>query len=187
MEPEAPGRALTAVDLHPLGGLSADRARAIASRLSRRIDAPCRIAERTTWPAPLLPGREQGDADAVLAALESRASPEALSLGVTAEDLAIPIFTFVFGRARSGGRAALISLARLDPVFYGLPADEDLLVRRAVFEALHELGHVARLGHCEQASCLMRFAGSVEKADLRGAEFCAECARVLPGWMRRAG
>lgn len=185
MSERSPNRALTAVELHPLGGLSPDRARTIAARLSRRVGASCRVAEPAVGPAPLLPGRDQGDADALLAALESHPAQDAVLLGVTAQDLAIPIFTFVFGRARSGGRAAVVSLARLDPAFYGLPADEDELIRRAVLEALHELGHVARLPHCDQPECLMRFAGSVEKADLRGAEFCDACARELPGWLRR--
>jgi archaemetzincin len=176
---------VTAVELHPLGGLSPGRAQAIAARLSRLVDAPCRVAEAALAHAPMLPGRDQGDADALLAALEAHPAEDAVLLGVTAQDLAIPIFTFVFGRARSGGRAAVVSLARLDPAFYGLPADEDELLRRTVLEALHELGHVARLPHCDQPECLMRFAGSVEKADLRGAEFCAACASRLPGWMRR--
>jgi archaemetzincin len=179
-----PNRAVTAVELHPLGGLPPDRARAIAARLSRRVAAPCRVVEPGAGLAPTLSGREQGDADALLGSLESGASEDAVRLGVTAQDLAIPIFTFVFGRARSGGRAAVVSLARLDPAFYGLPADEDALVDRAVREALHELGHVARLPHCDGPECLMRFAGSVEKADLRGARFCEACAARLPGWLR---
>ena len=180
-----PNRAVTTVELHPLGGLPPGRARAIAERLSRRVAAPCRVVEPTAALAPMLSGRDQGDADALLGRLESSVAEDSVRLGVTAQDLAIPIFTFVFGRARSGGRAAVVSLARLDPAFYGLPADEELLVRRGVRELLHELGHLARLPHCDHAECLMRFAGSVEKADLRGAEFCDACAERLPDWMRR--
>ncbi|HET9317292.1 MAG TPA: hypothetical protein VFQ51_17000 [Vicinamibacteria bacterium] len=178
-------QAVRAVDLHPLGGLPPDRARTIAARLSRHVAAPCRVVEAGAGLAPTLHGRDQGDADALLASLESGPAGDAVRLGVTAQDLAIPIFTFVFGRARSGGRAAVVSLARLDPAFYGLPEDEDALVDRAVREALHELGHVASLAHCDSLECLMRFAGSVEKADLRGARFCDECAARLPGWLRR--
>lgn len=181
-----PSRAVTTVELHPLGGLPPGRAHAIAARLSRRVAAPCRVVEPGAGPAPILPGRDQGDADALLESLESGPADAAVRLGVTAQDLAIPIFTFVFGRARSGGRAAVVSLARLDPAFYGLPADEDALVDRAVREALHELAHVARLQHCDGPECLMRFAGSVEKADLRGARFCVACEARLPDWLRAA-
>ena len=59
---------------------------------------------------------------------------------MTSEDIALAIFTFVFGLARQGGRACLVSLARTEPAFYGLPPDQDLRDRRAVAEILHELG-----------------------------------------------
>ena len=180
-----PNRAVTALEVHPLGGLSPDRARAIASLLSRRVSAPCRVVAPAAGRAPMLSGRHQGDADALLRSFEASMTGGAVGLGVTAQDLAIPIFTFVFGRARCGGLAAVVSLARLDPAFYGLPADEDALVQRTVREAMHELGHVAALPHCERQDCLMRFAGSVEKADLRGGEFCVDCAARLPAWLRR--
>jgi archaemetzincin len=169
----------------PLGRLAPARAEAVAARLSRELAVACRVGTSGLAEAPLLPGREQADADVLLSSLESRPETDAVLLGVTAQDLAIPIFTFVFGRARSGGRAAVVSVARLDPAFYGLPPDEEELVARAAREALHELGHLAELPHCERPSCLMRFAGSVEKADLRGAAFCADCEARLPGWLRR--
>jgi archaemetzincin len=178
-------RAATALEVHPLGGLTPGRARTIASLLSRRLSAPCRVVDASAALAPTLSGRDQGDADALLASLETDAPEDRVRLGVTAQDLAIPIFTFVFGRARYGGRAAVVSLARLDPAFYGLPADEDALLQRTVREAVHELAHVAGLAHCDGPECLMRFAGSVEKADLRGQEFCQDCAARLPAWLRR--
>jgi archaemetzincin len=105
-------------------------------------------------------------------------------VGLTALDLAIPIFTFAFGRARKNGRAAVVSLSRLDPVFYGLPADGERLAERATAEILHELGHVAGLVHCSDAACLMTFAGSIEKVDVRGSHFCDACVRALPRWLR---
>jgi archaemetzincin len=172
------------VELVPLSTFSAARAEALAAALSRELPVPCRVAEAEPRGVRLLPGREQADADALLAVLEARAGQDRVALGVSAQDLGIPIFTFVFGRARAGGRAAVVSLARLDPCFYGLPSDEDELMRRAVREALHELAHVAGLPHCTQPLCLMRFAGSVEKADLRGPRFCDACRGRLPAWMR---
>ena len=46
-------------------------------------------------------------------------------VGVTSLDVGLPIFTFVFGRARQGGSAAVVSLARLEPAFYGLAPDAE--------------------------------------------------------------
>jgi archaemetzincin len=128
------------------------------------------------------------DADAVLRLLEARPTPHrALLVGLTSLDIAVSVFTFVFGRARQGAHAALVSFARLDPAFYGLPLDPGLLAKRAVDEIVHELGHAAGLPHCRDAACLMSFAGSVEKADVRGSRFCGECRARLPRWLADAG
>jgi len=173
------------VELVSVGPLSSALASELAARLSRRVHVPCRLGAPEPRPPALLPDRAQVDADALLATLEERADAAQgrLVVGLTTLDLAVPVFTFVFGRARRGGRAALVSLARLDPAFYGLPADSKRLLRRAIDEVVHELGHVAGLVHCHDAACVMSFAGSVEKVDVRGTTFCAPCAEGLPAWL----
>ncbi len=158
----------------------------LAARLSRRVHVPCRVDQAAPLEPPLLQGREQGDADALLALLEAGAGAEReVTVAVVAKDLAIPIFTFVFGRARQGGRAALVSLARLDPAFYGMPEDREILTHRTLVEVVHELGHIALLDHCPDAACVMSFAGSVERVDVRGSDFCGTCAVRLPPWIVR--
>ncbi len=174
------------VQVLPLHGVPPGFVEAIAARLSRRLRAACRVVDGAGLApsAARLPERDQLDADVLLASLLSRPSDgRAVLVGLTARDIAIPIFTFVFGRARLGARAAVVSLARLDPAFYGLPAEPDLTIRRATDEILHELGHAASLQHCRDASCLMAFAGSVEKADARGSAFCGRCRDRLPSWL----
>jgi archaemetzincin len=182
---EAAARA-EALELQPVGGLSPSALDELAERLSRHVELPCRpLPPVPDLPVARLAGRGQLDANALLAALEARAtSPGRLLVGVTAEDIAVPVFTFVFGLARQGGRAAVVSLARTDPAFYGLPEDEELRWGRAVAEVLHELGHLAALEHCADGSCLMSFAGNVERVDARGGRFCPACAARLPAWLR---
>lgn len=182
----ADGSRVREVQLLTLDGLERPLAEEIAARLSRRVSAACRIVECGDGPLQrTLPGRDQLDADALLGALEARPTrDDAVLVGLTTSDIGVPIFTFVFGRARQGARAALVSLARLDAGFYGLPSDPELLARRATDEILHELGHVASLPHCPDASCLMSFAGSVEKVDVRGSAFCDACRDRLPRWLR---
>jgi archaemetzincin len=181
---EEPSR-IDAIHLLPLCPLARSLAEDLAARLSRQVAVPCRVAERLLEAEPpRLPGRDQIDADALLRLLEEGAlDPRFALVGLTAQDLAIPVFTFVFGRARQGGRAALVSLARLDPGFYGLPADGERRAGRAVMEILHELGHLASLPHCPDAGCLMSFAGSVERVDVRGSTFCGRCRERLPPWL----
>jgi archaemetzincin len=97
-------------------------------------------------------------------------------LGVTDVDLYIPILTFVFGEAQLRDTGALISSHRLRPEFYGMPKDPGLLQARLLKEALHELGHTFGLQHCPDYLCVMSASHSVERIDLKQADFCAACA-----------
>lgn len=100
-------------------------------------------------------------------------------LGVTGVDLFIPVLSYVFGEAQLPGRAAVMSLHRLAPELYGLPADPARLAERAEKEAVHELGHTWGLIHCRQPECVMRPSTYVEEIDLKGVRFCGECRRAL--------
>lgn len=173
--------AIEAVWFRAEAGLAHAVAEDIVARTSRRLAVPCHLHPLPWESRPVrLDGREQVDADGLLAALEASAGPGSVHIGLTTLDLGLALFTFVFGRATRNGRAAIVSLARLGPEQYGLAADRNLTVRRAVAEILHELGHVAGLGHCSDVGCIMQFATSVERIDLRGLEFCSSCAAALP-------
>ena len=173
-----------AVDLQPVGTLAPGTLEALAARLSRHVQLPVRTLAPIEIPLRTVSGREQLDAGALLEALEARAADGRLLVGLTGDDIAVPVFTFVFGLARQGGAACVVSLARTAPAFYGLPADLELGHGRAVAEVLHELGHLAGLEHCRDGGCLMSFAGSIERVDSRGSRFCASCATGLPRWRR---
>jgi archaemetzincin len=170
----------------PLAGLAAEEAQALVAHASGHVSASCRLLDPPSGlPLEIVPGRDQVDADRLLVELEQLAGDEGGPLvGIAARDQAIPIFNVVLGRARLGGRAALVSLERLRPEFHGAPPDPALTTRRVIAEILHELGHVAGLAHCPDAGCLMHFASSVERIDLRGLSFCADCGAALPPALR---
>jgi len=178
-----PARLAEAIDLVPIGALGPGALEELAARLSRAVELACHVAEPPPLALERISGREQLDAGRLLAALEPRARERRLLVGVADEDLAVPVFSFVFGLARQGGAACVVSRARADPVFYGLPADPALRDARTVAEIRHELAHLAGLEHCPDRGCLMSFAGSIERADARGVAFCAECRTRLPEWL----
>lgn len=64
-------------------------------------------------------------------------------LGVVDHDLYVSGLNFVFGLV--SGAVAVIALPRLRQGFYGLPEDPSLFQKRALIEAVHELGHTIRL------------------------------------------
>ncbi|HEX5137072.1 MAG TPA: archaemetzincin [Planctomycetota bacterium] len=169
-----------AVRLLRVGAVPQALLRDLAARVSMVASLPCRVGVAAGVEPVALPGRAQVDADRLLLGLEGLPrEPGAVTAGVTDADMGSAIFTHHFGRARHGGRALVISLARLKPEFYGLPQDRGLLLRRASLEFLHELGHVWGLGHCRDNGCIMRFVPTVEGIDNRGTAFCAACASAV--------
>ncbi len=105
------------------------------------------------------------------------------ALAVTSVDLFIPVLTYVFGEAQLEGRAAVISIHRLRPDSYGLPADPVLLGTRTVKEAVHELGHTYGLVHCQDPACVMHASTYAEEIDTKSQHFCEDCLPLV----RRAG
>lgn len=99
-------------------------------------------------------------------------------LGIVDHDLFVPELNFVFGEASR--RVAIISLIRLRQEFYNQPENRDLLHRRVLTEAVHELGHTYGLGHCGNPQCVMFFSNTLMDTDRKGAEFCPRCKSNLP-------
>ena len=100
-------------------------------------------------------------------------------LGVTSRDIYLPGLSFVFGQAQLEGRAALLSVARLQQEFYGFPCDTLLLMKRAATEAVHELGHTFGLVHCRDPRCVMSLSTTVNQVDAKLPEFCGSCSILL--------
>ncbi|MCD6521492.1 archaemetzincin family Zn-dependent metalloprotease [Candidatus Calescamantes bacterium] len=100
-------------------------------------------------------------------------------IGITDRDLYVPGLNFIFGQAELGGRAAIVSIARLKESFYGKEEDLRKLKIRALKECLHELGHTFGLRHCISPGCVMNFSNSIYEVDRKGITFCDSCSRFL--------
>lgn len=101
------------------------------------------------------------------------------SILITDVDIFIPIFTFVFGLAKLNGNTGIVSMHRLDSIFYGLPEDKKLLQSRLTKEIIHEFGHLMGLKHCELYKCVMTSSTVVEELDTKSGNYCNSCKNQI--------
>ena len=97
-------------------------------------------------------------------------------IGILKGDLFVPTFTHVLGEARQAGMHALVSLFRLGPSKDADNPCSSVLFERAAKVALHELGHLFNLTHCEHDNCLMHYSGGLEDLDNSPLYFCRYCS-----------
>jgi predicted Zn-dependent protease len=108
--------------------------------------------------------------------------PGSIKLGIIDEDLysdSHGSLNFIFGEARVGGDSCVISTCRLDPRFYNIPYNERLFHDRVMKEAMHEIGHVLGLAHCDEVRCIMHFSNSIEDTDIKHLQPCDACTGRL--------
>jgi len=125
--------------------------------------------------------RKQFHSNRILVKIHQRAEKSRVNrvLGITNVDLYVPRLNFVFGEAECPGKAALISLCRLEPEFYGNPSNITLFVERSVKEAVHEVGHTFGLAHCRDPTCVMFFSNSILDTDRKNPSFCERCRSLV--------
>jgi archaemetzincin len=126
------------------------------------------------------PKRRQYHSTSILKELLYSLPPDAVkAIGIVPFDLFTPILTFVFGEAQLNGKVAVVSTARLEQNFYGMPPNEMLFERRLIKEVKHELGHTFGLLHCARRSCVMSLATGIADVDRKGLRFCDSCEDFL--------
>lgn len=101
------------------------------------------------------------------------------TLGITSKDIYAEKLNFIFGQAQLKGNAAVVSTARLDPMFYEKSFDIRLLTARAVKESIHEIGHVLGLNHCPNNKCVMSFSNVADDVDKKSENLCNMCKLQL--------
>ncbi len=100
-------------------------------------------------------------------------------LAVVDVDLYSPKYDFVYGEADIKSGVATLSTYRLIPKDQGIHSDVHIFEERIIREATHEVGHLYRLGHCENPKCIMRTCTCLQEVDEAGNELCTACRDKL--------
>lgn len=132
------------------------------------------------------PDRNQYHSTQILEVLEEEAPDHAVKiLGITDEDLFIPILTHVYGEAQLDGTACIVSISRLVKDM-GVEI-VDIGSARIIKEAVHELGHCFNLRHCKDPMCLMHYCRKIDDVDKKISQFCRYCDIILTDSIKSLG
>lgn len=156
-------------------------AKVIAAHLSGYLDLAAETLAPMAIPSEALDeGRIQYNAGTLIAAVEAMPLDDYFKIIALVDvDLFIPLLTHVFGEARQNGRVAVVSLYRLAAHVDGTSPSAGRVLERLAKTALHEMGHLLNLLHCDDERCLMHFSGNLDALDRSTFAFCRYCRRTL--------
>ncbi|MFO7883289.1 MAG: zinc metallopeptidase [Desulfobacteraceae bacterium] len=158
------------VGVLPMGEIDRIIPRAVAAQITGAFGIEAEVLPVAPCPAYAFDSRRvQYNAGLIIKKLEKKQfSGFTKVVALFDDDLFIPVFSFVLGEARMGGRCALVSIYRLkqDPL-------------RAVKVAMHEFGHLMSLGHCMEKGCVMNFSKDIEHLDKISPGMCRFCVENI--------
>jgi predicted Zn-dependent protease len=143
--------ARTSVVLVPIGSFGEPSLSALAAHFRHKLHIDVRVLASVPVPADAYnSSRRQYVGDRLLAQVE-RAHRGGVVIGIIAQDIymAKKAFRFVFSIRDS--RAGVVATARMNPRFFGLPADKELLTSRIEKMTTKDIGALA-LGRRESSN-----------------------------------
>ena len=171
----------------PAGSNLLPAAKVVAGHVTGFLHLACRVLPEIAGPTFALDRhRHQYNAGRIIDYYDQcECSGPAKVIYLVNLDLFEPIFTHVFGESRMGGRVALVSVHRLMTPVAAQPPHKGL--ERVAKVALHELGHLFALPHCDDTGCLMHFSGDCGVLDAIPLLFCRYCRQLLNEALNRYG
>ncbi len=156
----------------------------VARTISQILDIPVQVHNSPLLYNGYSVSRRQFDATSILSCLDTYKRRNLISgplLLVISDDIFRPASRYIFGLARPVTGSSVISCARLDNLFWDLPADDDALIGRLITEGAHEIGHVLGLDHCTDPRCIMSNPRCLDDLDQKKPWLCENCVRKLTG------
>lgn len=152
----------------------------VQRRMQQILDIPLHLGTNPVRINGYSSTHQYYDAHVVLDALQIYKQRHAMTepiLLVLGDDLCTRSGAHLFGISRETVGVSVVSGARLANEFWGLPADDKLLIERIGREGLHEIGHLLGLTHCSDASCIMANPLCFDDLDAKHSWFCHTCTK----------
>ena len=162
---------------------------AIAAVLAAFFATPVDAMPSEAFPAGRVPrrdrlGRSQYDARALLDRASVRLPGDAHSMLMLVN---VDLFVwseqnYAYGWSTLRDRLGVVGFSRLDPGALGEFASDDVpgvILRRGLRVAVHEVGHMFGLGHCQAFRCMMNGIADLEELDATPLRLCPLCLRKL--------
>ena len=120
--------------------------------------------------------RRQYDAKKLLALPTARKRDSLVAvLGVVDADMFAGEKSFVFGLNKPEKGIGIIALSRLSEEFYKKPSNSELFLRRAVTEAIYQVGMAMQLSPCVMKKCVLLPTTTLWRLDSKAQTFCDAC------------
>lgn len=119
------------------------------------------------------------DADELMDRLAERIPLGSRVLAVTDQPMHDEEHWWLYGK---GGNAAIISTAHLWADDAEGDSRHPLFRERLAKVGVHELGHCLGFSHCEETTCVMRFATKLWMLDATRPKFCPLCMKGWRSW-----
>ena len=175
------------IAVQPLGGVKTERLEVVKRGLEQSFGVTVILLEnrplpKSAWYAPR--GRYRAD-DLLEHLKEVVPAKHPVVIGITEKDISTTKdehFDWgIFGLGEVDGRSCVVSTFRLG----ARGADEAKLRERLRKVAIHEVGHVTGLLHCETVPCVMQDAeASIETVDRETGAFCEPCKAASLKWLQ---
>lgn len=160
----------------------------VAALLAAFFASPAEVLPAEPLPEELpwreVRGHRQHDARALLGAAASRLPADAYGMLtlVNVDLFAEAEQQYTFGWSTFQERLAVVGFSRFDPSFFGGPAPAELqgtILRRSLRVAVHEVGHLFGLAHCQTFRCAMNGVADLDELDAIPLHLCPLCLRKL--------
>jgi archaemetzincin len=162
----------------PIGKIPEEILKLIADTLEKTYNLKVETSASINLPKESYnPSRSQYLAEKILDFMKKKFSGK--NFAVANADIYAEGLNFIFGQAELNGRVGIVSIYRLNPKFYGLPFNKKLFFERIEKEAVHEVGHMLGLTHCENESCVMSFSNSIFEVDKKSKNLCEKCKKLI--------